>query len=187
MQAALARRERFPRLRLLIVGDGPLRAEVERRAASLGGVAVVAGHRDDVMAVLDGVDVLLHPSLVDAFPTALLEAMAAAVPVVATSVGGIPEIVEDGSTGTLIEAPPRPEAVAGALLPLLADAGRRTELGRRGRERFEREFSAQRWAERLRGVYETALAERPRRPARSRRARTGRDTLSRNRQSVSPQ
>ena len=64
------------------------------------------GHRDDVMDLLDAADVLVHPSSIDAFPTALIEAMAASVPVVATNVGGIPEIVMAGETGQLVGAPP---------------------------------------------------------------------------------
>jgi glycosyltransferase involved in cell wall biosynthesis len=153
-------RPSFPGLRLVIVGDGPARGGVEALAGELGDAVVMAGHRDDVMDVLDAVDVLVHPSRVDAFPTALLEAMAAGVPVVATSVGGIPEIVEDGRTGTLIGAPAQPERLGEALAELLGDEALRRSRGEAGRERFEREFSAERWAERLRAVYEDAIAAR---------------------------
>ena len=152
-------RERFPGLRLLVLGEGPARAEVERLAAPLGDAAILTGHRDDVVRVLAAVDVLVHPSSADAFPTALLEAMAAGVPVVATAVGGIPEIVEDGETGTLLAPPPEPGAFAAALEALLADPERRARMGARGRERWEERFSAERWAQRLRAVYEQALAE----------------------------
>jgi glycosyltransferase involved in cell wall biosynthesis len=155
-------RERHPRLKLLVLGDGPDRDEVARAVAPLGDAAVMAGHRDDVMRVLDAVDVLLHPTAVDAFPTALLEAMAASVPVVATRVGGVPEIVEHGSTGLLVAAPPRERELAAALESLVSDAGVRERLGRAGRERFESEFTAARWAERLRALYESVLAERSR-------------------------
>ncbi|HEV2815129.1 MAG TPA: glycosyltransferase family 4 protein, partial [Solirubrobacteraceae bacterium] len=107
---ALEREE--PRVRLLVAGAGPAHDEVARLVAPLGDRAILAGHRDDVMEVLDATDVLLHPTSVDAFPTALLEAAAASVPVVATAVGGIPEIVEDGRTGVLVEPPPRADAFA---------------------------------------------------------------------------
>lgn len=150
------RRQR-PNLRLLIVGDGPRRDHVHRMARELGRAAVLAGHRDDVLNVLDASDVLLHPSHADAFPTALLEAFAASVPVVATAVGGIPEIVTDGETGVLVAAPPRSEAVARALERVLDDRPLRRRLGAAGRGRFEAEFSAQRWAQRTREVYEAAL------------------------------
>ena len=155
---AVARlRERFPDLRLLVVGDGPARADVERAVATLGGAGVLAGHRDDVMAVLDAADVLVHPSRIDAFPTALLEALAAGVPAVATAVGGIPEIVDDGRTGVLVAAPADGAALAAALEPLLADPRLRRELGARGRERFALRYSAARWAANLRDLYDEVL------------------------------
>jgi glycosyltransferase involved in cell wall biosynthesis len=156
--AAVSRlRERFPRLRLVIAGDGPDRAEIERAAASLGETAVLTGHLDDVMPLLDATDVLLHPTRIDAFPTALLEAMATGVPIVASAVGGIPEIVEDGRTGVLVPAPPDSERVAAALAPLLEDVNERHRLGDGGRARFERDFTAEAWALRMRQVYEAAM------------------------------
>jgi glycosyltransferase involved in cell wall biosynthesis len=145
--------ERHPRLRLVVAGDGPARAEVEALMAPLGERVRLAGHRDDVMALLDASDVLLHPSSIDAFPTALLEAMAAGLPVVSTRVGGIPEIVEEGETGTLVDAPPDPAATAAALEPYLADPELRRRAGESARERFAERFTAVRWAERLRLVY----------------------------------
>jgi glycosyltransferase involved in cell wall biosynthesis len=131
--AALARLlERFSHVRLLIVGDGPLRAHVQRLIEPLGPAALAVGHRDDMMAVLDAVDVLVHTSSIDAFPTVLLEAMAAGVPVVATAVGGIPEIVVHDRTGRLHEAPFDAERLAGELVPLVAD-GETRRLASHGR------------------------------------------------------
>ena len=155
--AVRALRARHPQLRLLIMGTGPARPEIERLAGPLGPAAVLTGHRADVMRVLDAVDVVVHPSRVDAFPTALLEAMAAGVPVVATAVGGIPEIVEPRRTGILIDAPPRVDALTQALEALVADPALRRRLGEAGRERRAREFTAERWARRTRAVYEAAL------------------------------
>jgi glycosyltransferase involved in cell wall biosynthesis len=149
-------RDRFPATHLLIVGDGDERGRLEALAAEAG-ATTLAGHRDDVMEVLDASDVLLHPSRVDAFPGALLEAMAARVPVVATAVGGVTDIVEDGVTGVLVEPPPKPDTLASALAPLLADPALRRTLGERGRQRFERDFSTERWAGRLRVVYEDVV------------------------------
>lgn len=145
--------DRHPRVRLLVLGDGPGRPQIEALLRPLGDRVVMAGHRDDVMAVLDAVDVLIHPSHWDAFPTALLEAMAAGVPVVASAVGGIPEIVTEAS-GRLIGAPPRGDALAAALAPLLADRDLRRAMGAAGRERFAGVFSAEPWARRLRAVYD---------------------------------
>jgi len=150
---------RFPGLRLVIAGDGPSRREVERRAAGLPGTLVL-GHRDDVGALLDAADVFLHTSSIEAFPTALLEAMAASVPVVATAVGGVPEIVDHDLTGLLVDAPPRADAFAAALEPLLADAELRRRLGVAGRARFARRFTVERWANRMRALYEDVAVGR---------------------------
>jgi glycosyltransferase involved in cell wall biosynthesis len=148
---------RFPRLKLLIVGEGPSRREVERLAASLGDSAVLTGHREDVLALLDAADVLLHPTLVDAFPTVLLEAMAAEVPIIATAVGGIPEIVVPERTGLLVDAPPTAEKLVRALTPLLESASMRRELGKQGRRRYDAQFTSEAWAKRMRAVYESAI------------------------------
>jgi glycosyltransferase involved in cell wall biosynthesis len=161
IDAVAIARGRLPGLRLLIVGDGELRGEVERRAAaSLGDAAIMAGHRDDVMRVLDAADLLLHPSRYDAFPTVLLEAMAASVPVLATATGGIVEIVDPGETGILVEAPPSAGAVARELERLAGDAGLRRRLAEAGRARFLTDFQADAWAARTRSVYDEVLAAR---------------------------
>jgi glycosyltransferase involved in cell wall biosynthesis len=147
-----------PELRLLVVGDGPLRAEVARAAAALGGRALQTGYRPDVMAVLDAADVLLHPSRHDALPTTIIEAMAASTPVVATRVGGIPELVDDGVSAVLVRAPPRADALAAALGELLRDPGRRHRLAAAARDRFEQEFTADRWAARMGALYRSVLS-----------------------------
>jgi glycosyltransferase involved in cell wall biosynthesis len=145
---------RHPGLRLLIVGDGGSRAEIERLAEPLGDAVIMPGYRDDVMAVLDAADLLLHPSHIEAFPTALLEAMAASLPIVATAVGGIPEIVRDGETGVLVEGPPDAGRVAEAVADLLADPARRARLAAAGRARFDAEFTLDRWLAGTRAVYD---------------------------------
>lgn len=149
-------RRGLPSVRLLIVGDGPARDDVARLAARLDGAAVLAGHRDDVMAVLDAADVLLHPSHTDAFPTVLLQGLAAGVPIVASGVGGIPEIVEDGQTGLLVPPPLTHGAFAARLAQLFSDANLRRAIAKRGRERYAAGFTAENWAGRLRAIYEQA-------------------------------
>jgi glycosyltransferase involved in cell wall biosynthesis len=153
-------RQRFPTLRLVIAGEGPHEDAVRSHAARSEGAVVLPGHREDVMALLDATDILVHPSIFDALPTALLQAMAAAVPVVATAVGGIPEIVEPGVTGLLIPAPPSASALAAALAPLLKSEALRRRLGAAGRLRYEHEFTAEEWARRMRAVYDDVLARR---------------------------
>jgi glycosyltransferase involved in cell wall biosynthesis len=159
IRAVVRARERFPGAHLLVVGDGPTRSDLEALAAPHAGAVTFTGHRDDVMAVLDAADVLLHPSRIDAFPGALLEAMAAGVPVVATAVGGIPDIVQDGVTGVLVPQP-EPGALEQALEPLLADSALRRAYAEQGRRRFTARFSVEHWVERMRELYEEVLRER---------------------------
>lgn len=158
--AAVARlRADFPNLRLLIAGQGASRDEIVRLAAPHGDRVVVAGLRTDVMRVFDAIDVCLHPSRADALPTTLIEAMAASVPVVATAVGGIPEMVDDGKTGLLVGAPPTVDVVAAALGRLLGDAELRHELGAAARVEYERRFTAGPWVQRTRSLYDEVLVE----------------------------
>jgi glycosyltransferase involved in cell wall biosynthesis len=148
-----------PKLRLLIAGQGASHDEIVRLAAPHGDRVVVAGMRSDVMRVFDALDVCLHPSRADALPTTLIEAMAASVPVVATDVGGIPELVDDGRTGLLVDAPPTVDAVAAALARLLGDARLRHEFGGAARAGYEQGFRAGPWIQRIRSLYDEVLVE----------------------------
>jgi glycosyltransferase involved in cell wall biosynthesis len=156
-EAVRIARERHPGLRLLVAGGGPSYDDIAELMRPLGSAAIMTGHREDVMELLDAADILLHPSSVDAFPTTLIEAGAAGVPVLSTRVGGIPEIVLDGESGILLDAPPRAEDFAAELDHLLAEPALRARLGDGGRRRYEEEFTAARWAERLRALYEEVL------------------------------
>jgi len=149
---------RFPRMRVLIVGDGPLRAQLEAEIAGYGDHTTMIGHRDDVPSVLAATDILVHPTHVDALPTVLIEAMAAAVPIIATAIGGVPEMIRDGESGVLIGPPPGPEGLARALEPLLERPDLRRRLGDAGRRRFEERFTIEHWLERLLPVYAEAMS-----------------------------
>jgi glycosyltransferase involved in cell wall biosynthesis len=133
----------------LLVGDGPDRPVIEAEIRSLGLTSKVelTGARDDVADLLAGSDLFVLSSRSEGGPIAVLEAMAAGLPVVASDVGGIPELVEDAVTGLLVPAGD-PGALAAALGRLLAEPRLRRELGtagrRRARERFD--VSAQRSA-----------------------------------------
>lgn len=167
-------RPRFPNLRLLIAGQGDLRRRLAERADRLGGAIVLAGLRPDVMRVFDAADVCLHPSTHEALPTTLMEAMAASVPVVATRVGGIPEIVTDGSDGLLVPGPAEPTALAGALAQLLDDVGVRRAMGVAARQTYEARFTADPWIWSTRALYDEILAERADRRFRASRVLSGR-------------
>lgn len=126
------------RLCLLLVGDGPERANLERQAAlsSCAEHIVFAGHRDDVKRFYGIADVFALPSYTEGTPNVLLEAMAAAVPVVATAVGGVPELVTDSRNAILVPAR-NPSELAKALQKVLQSAALRNELVRGAAEVVE--------------------------------------------------
>lgn len=137
----------------LIVGDGPLEREVRSRAVGLPpGRVVFTGFREDVDRILAASDIVVHPSLADALPTALIHAIAAGRAIVASDVGGIPEIVTPGA-GELVP-PGDSAALAEAVGALAADPDERYSLGKQARERYDEEFGAAMWATRLRSLYE---------------------------------
>jgi glycosyltransferase involved in cell wall biosynthesis len=154
--------QRFPEARLLIVGEGVERDRLETsaRMAGMSDHVVFAGIRQDIPELLRASTVVLLPSLTEALPTALIEAAACARPTVATSVGGTSEVVEHGMTGLLV-APADPSALATALVRLLSDEAMRTDMGSRARHLAETRFDADRWAHRLREIYEQSTSRGP--------------------------
>jgi glycosyltransferase involved in cell wall biosynthesis len=146
-------RERHPGARLVVLGEGPQRAGLEQLAGSLDVPVHLPGRVPDVAAWLSRADLLVHPARWEGFGLALLEAMLASLPVVATNVSSIPEIVADGETGILV-SPDDPSALAKAVLRVLENPD---GYGAAGHERARAEFSVARMADRTLGVYETAL------------------------------
>jgi sugar transferase (PEP-CTERM/EpsH1 system associated) len=152
-------KENAPNARLLLVGGGELQADLEAKVLSLGldGVVTFAGIRADVPEILAVLDVFVLSSLWEGMPNAILEAMAAGLPVVATAVGGTPDVVVDGVTGFLV--PPRdPSALAKALATLVRDPDLRRRMGQAGRERVLQHFSVERMVERTQNLYEQLLS-----------------------------
>jgi glycosyltransferase involved in cell wall biosynthesis len=145
---------RHPRAELVVLGDGPQRAELETLARSLGVPAYFPGRVPDVSAWLRRAALLVHPVRWEGFGLALLEAMLASVPVVATRVSSIPEVVVDGETGVLVP-PDDPAALAQAVTEVLADP---RDYGAMGRARAQKEFSVAHMADRTLEVYERALS-----------------------------
>jgi glycosyltransferase involved in cell wall biosynthesis len=151
--------ERVPNVYFLVIGDGPLRetwSELAKREGVAGRVRW-AGYRSDVDRLLPGCDLFVFPTLADAFPTVLLEAMAAGLAVVASRVGGVPEIVDDGLTGVLVPAGDG-QALALAVTRLLLDPSGAGLMGENGRASALRRFSTAAWLERLQHLYDAVLA-----------------------------
>lgn len=148
----------IPRAHLLIVGDGPMREPWQSLAAAQGVASRIhwAGFRRDVDSLLAGCDLMVHPSLDDAFPTVLLEAMAAGLPVVASRVGGIPEIVVAGVTGELVP-PGDAMSLAATTSALLADPITLRRMREAALVRAQ-QFSVSAWIDRLSTVYAEAMA-----------------------------
>jgi glycosyltransferase involved in cell wall biosynthesis len=151
--------EQFPAARLLIAGDGPLREALEAEAAALhlGERARFLGWRDDVPGLMSALDLLLLPSLWEGFGLVLLEAMSRRVPVIASAVSAIPEVVAHGETGLLV--PPRTvNELADALARLLADAPLRRHMGLLAEDRLETLFSARRMMDQTIELYQELLS-----------------------------
>lgn len=159
MAAALA--GRHPRARFVIVGDGPERGRLEElaRETSLGERLLFTGARTDVPAVLGAMDIFVLPSSTEGLPNAVMEAMAAALPVVATRVGGTREILEEGVQGLLVD-PGDLEGVTAAVAGLAEDAPRRRSMGQAGRRRIEEGYSVGAMVEATRRVYGIAGGRR---------------------------
>ena len=153
---ALVRTE-LPDARLAILGSGPLESETRALAAELGlEDALTLPGRTDLRDWLARADVFVHTSRWEGFGIVLLEAMLAGLPIVATRVSAVPEVVADGETGVLVE-PGDHTALATALGALLADPARASALGEAGERRARNEFSVARMAERTAAVYDEAL------------------------------
>jgi glycosyltransferase involved in cell wall biosynthesis len=154
LRAAPSILERFPDTHFVIAGDGPQTDNLRRLIGELGlGERVhMLGLRRDVMNVLQSLDLFVLPTHQEALGTAFIEAGAMGLPVVATAVDGVPEVVADGETGVLV--PPKdPGALAAAILPFLADPARRRQFGDAAKRRVGREFSREVMAERMERLY----------------------------------
>lgn len=155
LQEAPALRER---LRLVLVGDGPLRAECEDvlRQGGMADLAWFAGERADVPELMRGLDCFVLPSLAEGISNTILEAMASGLPVLATRVGANPELVSHAETGLLV-APGEVSELAAGLRWMASDPGRAAALGRAGRQRAEQRFSLRSMVEAYGSVYQALL------------------------------
>ena len=166
LRAAALLVESWPEVHVLIVGDGPERASLERLTAELGLQDTVRflGSRTDVPDVLCALDIAVCCSDFEGSPLAVMEYMDAALPVVATEVGGLPDLIEPGVHGLLVP-PSDPAALAEALATLLGDPHGARAMGERGRQRRRAEFDIDVLVRRLEHLYLELLAERARKHA----------------------
>lgn len=143
----------------IIAGDGPLREELKRQASELGIGRYVhfVGEISDVPSLMADLHLFVLSSDWEGMPNVVAEAMAAGVPVVATAVGGTPELVQDGRTGFLVP-PRRLTDLTDAVVKLLRDEKRRGQMARAGRSRVEHHFTVERMVGRVQGLYERLSA-----------------------------
>ena len=158
VQAVRVQPEARDRMRLIVVGDGALRAECERILEDGGAreLAWFAGERDDIAGIMRGLDCFVLPSLAEGISNTVLEAMACALPVIATRVGGNTELLDDGVTGQLVGADD-PPALARAMLKYFDDVALARQHGHAARDRIERSFSLDRMVDSYHHLYLTEL------------------------------
>ncbi|WP_210544193.1 TIGR03088 family PEP-CTERM/XrtA system glycosyltransferase [Rhodoferax sp. PAMC 29310] len=149
------------RLRLVMVGEGPLRAQAQAMLdqAGVGDLAWLPGERSDVADIMRGLHAFTLPSLAEGISNTILEAMASALPVVATAVGGNADLVIHGQTG-FITPPSDPQAMAQQLMTLADNPWRAKAMGQAGRERVLAQFSLQSMVSAYQAVYDQQLARK---------------------------
>jgi len=161
LRAVAAIASACPHVRLLVAGDGGERAMLEdlARALNLGGITRFIGWSTDLSRLYAAIDIVALTSLNEGMPASLIEGMAAGRPVVATRVGGVPELVTDGENGLLVDVRDV-AATARAIQSLANDAARRDAFGRCARRAVGRRFAPERLARETLLVYEAALISR---------------------------
>lgn len=151
-----------PDVRFLVIGDGPLRDQLEQLSRALGIDEHVTflGYRQDVLSLMARSDVLVLSSVQEGLPNVILEALALGKPVVATHVGGVPEVIRSGETGVIVP-PEDPRGLADAICWVLRNPGQATRLGQLGQARVTAEFSVQTMAQKTAAVYRSVLGNTP--------------------------
>lgn len=144
-----------PSIHLMIAGEGPLRGKLERQVAEKGFSQQVhfLGFLTDTVPFYEAIDIFAQASDIEGMPNAVLEAMALGKPVVATAVGGVPELIQDGEEGILVEKGSA-EGLARAVLKLIQKAELRKRMGKKGREKVVNRFSFDARVRKLEEIYE---------------------------------
>jgi glycosyltransferase involved in cell wall biosynthesis len=152
-----------PCTRFVIVGGGSQEDALLEQAKRLGIASrvIVTGYRTDAVDLAQLFDCFVQTSVFEGMPMALLEAMALAKPIVATAVGGVPEVVEDGVTGTLLHGRD-PKLLSDAILQLLSDRDRRERLGKAGYDKYQRHFTSRAMVSKYEELYDEHLRAKAR-------------------------
>lgn len=161
IEAMKAVAAKYGNVKAVFVGEGQERSALSEAIykSGLEGRIVLAGFQQDVSSFYHACDIICLPSLSEGMPNVALEAMMFEKPVVAFSAGGIPEVVDDGITGILVE-PQNPVALAEAILDMIGGRYNMQEMGTAGRKRVEAEFNPRVRAERVAGIYESLISHR---------------------------
>jgi glycosyltransferase involved in cell wall biosynthesis len=158
LQAARIIYRQRPNVKFIVAGDGPLKEPLETKAREYGldGAVLFLGHREDNYRILKLVDLFVLPSFSEGIPMVLLEALALARPVIASRVGGIPEVIEHRTSGLLV-APGKEDELAQSCMTLMDDYDFARQLGVAGQKRVEERFSVRVMAEKVAEVYRTLV------------------------------
>jgi glycosyltransferase involved in cell wall biosynthesis len=158
---AMAKTAGLESLHLLVVGDGHLRAQLETLSATIGlaGRIHFLGARRDLGNILGAIDMFVMPSLWEGLPLSMVLAMGGGLPVIATRVAGIPEVVQDGETGLLVP-PADPQQLGGALTKLVHDPALRARLGAAARARVLPRFGVDGYLASVTALYDRLLQEK---------------------------
>jgi len=162
--------QKYPKIVFLIVGDGPLRNDLGRKASAMGQTRhlekngpespfIFTGVRSDMPAIYSLMDIFVLPSLTEGLPMVLLEAMASQKPIVATTVGAVPRVIEHDHSGVLVQ-PGDAKELAKAITDLLANPQKAHRLAEHARDKVKQQFSSERMAEKYVKVYRDVLGIR---------------------------
>ena len=148
----------FPELKVVIVGEGPDRSEIEGMIQRLGlqSTVILAGQHSDMPAIYAAMDIFVLPSLNEGLPMTILEAMAASKPVIATRVGAIPKVIQDGETGLLVD-PGDTDGLRNALTRLLTDSDLCRRIGSAGHDWVSCNYTSEAMALKYRQMYDDVL------------------------------
>lgn len=161
VEAAGVVAKQFSKVKFIMVGEGSLRQRLEEQVkeARLQNKFIFTGWREDIVEILSILDILVLPSLNEAVGMILIEAQSLGVPVVATNVGGIPEVIRDNQTGILVP-PANPHSLAQAINQLLADEQKRCDMAQAARIWIRDKFKAQDMVDRISDLYQELILNR---------------------------